>query len=71
MMMSGIGRALLASLSHFTFISGKFASCNHEVAQAKEHLKLVMILCQSPVTGLAVAKNVFVDMEGMFNERAY
>jgi len=34
----------LTSLVFFPFLLDKLASCNHEVAQAEKHLKLVIIL---------------------------
>jgi hypothetical protein len=49
-------QALLASAALFTFILGQLASCNHEGSQAKGHLKLVIIFCESPVAGLAVVE---------------
>jgi hypothetical protein len=64
-------RALLASAALFAFIICQLASCHHEVAQAKVHLKLVMIFCEPPIAGLAVAEEVFEDMEGMPNCRFF
>ena len=48
--------------------SRAFPHGEHEVGQSEEDVELVLVLGQSPVAGLPVAKEILYDVAGVFDE---
>jgi hypothetical protein len=47
------------------------SAADHHVGQSEEGVELMPVLGQSPIPHLAVAEDVFDDVEGMFHERPH